>query len=484
MQREKIGQGTYGTVYREVRGGQTYAVKHFHNLLGKDLAHPILRELTIIQLLQHPNLIRMMEIRANGGDIELVMEYGGMNMRKYCTKVSAEQRAEEVQTVAYQLLSALRYLFAVRCVHRDLKPDNILISKADGLLIKICDLGLSKILTPGTEGVNSPRVCTLNYRPPENSLSKAENYTHAVDIWGTGCVLYEFVTGSLLFPGRIELAVLQKILQTVPVSAEDHVAMKLPIPLESCNREPFFKIPAMYDYTMTNSKLTERMDQCQNLIEMMLAVNPARRINAKEAMGHKLFRGMKVPEIRNQLRMSARHPPDPHYLDAETRTKYVKYIIDFTESQMLQKQTVLLSISNFDRSICALKPPKTKLGLLTAAIIYMCSKYVDIATVNRGLFTKKYSEKDLYEAEREVIQSIGFVCHRATLLDLYREIRGPGMVSEGAWNIMKLMVMDYENFRDKGTEEIRKNLETRLLEIEPAKSSDDSSGKIGSRIDG
>ena len=58
------------------------------------------------------------------------------------------------------------------------------------------------------------------------------------------------------------------------------------------------------------------------------------------------------------------------------------------------------------------------------------------------------------------------------------------MVSEAAWNIMKLMVMDYENFRDKGTEEIRKNLETRLLEIEPAKSSDDSSGKIGSRIDG
>lgn len=483
---DKLGAGTFGVVYKEVQGTTVTAVKKFNKLIGRDIPHPVLRELTMIQLLSHPHLVRHIATRRLGQEIELVMEYGGINLRKYCRETPQTVRYRQVVSVAYQLLSVLNYFYSVRAVHRDIKPDNILITiRDDKPVIKVCDLGLAKILTPCTESENSPRVCTLNYRPPEHFASGAAVYTHAVDMWGLGCVLIEFVRGEPLFTGRSEPEVLRKILQTVPVSEADHKTFGFYIKYDICNKEKFFKLPDIYDFTLTNrDNLTDVLNILQQLVEAMLHVNPSTRITAKQAIQHRLFAGYdKPPEVKNLLKISARHAAEPHHLHLKVRNSYVNYIFEFTEAQKLQKQTTLLAADMFDRAVCILKPDGKELALLTASIIWMCSKYVDLQTVNRQLFTKKFTEEDLQRTERKVFECLGFICHRATLLDLYRELRGPKkIITDQEWQLLKNMMMDYDRFRGKGTEEV-----TTMLKDELGKISDEincsSSAEFGSRLD-
>jgi len=482
---DKLGAGTFGVVYKEIQGTTVTAVKKFNKLVGNDIPHPVLRELTMIQLLSHPNLVRHVATRRIGQEIELVMEYGGINMRKYCRETPQTTRYRQVVSVAYQLLSVLNYFYSVRAVHRDIKPDNILITIKDNKPeIKVCDLGLAKILTPCTESENSPRVCTLNYRPPEHFVQGAYVYTHAVDMWGLGCVLIEFVRGEPLFTGRNEQEVLRKILQTVPVSEADHKTFGFYIKYELCNREKFFKLPDIYDFTLTNrDNLTDMLNTLQQLIEAMLHVNPSTRITAKQAIQHKLFDNYaKGPEVRNLLKISARHNIEPHHLTARVRNSYVQYIFEFTEAQKLQKQTTLLAADMFDRAVCILKPEIKELPLITASIIWMCSKYVDLQTVNKQLFTRKFTEAELQRTERKVFECLGFICHRATLLDLYRELRGPKkIITDQEWSMLKNMMMDYDRFRGKGTEEV-----TLMLREELSKINDEivssSSTDFGSRL--
>lgn len=483
---DKLGAGTFGCVYRQVTNNTVTAVKKFNKLIGNDLPHPVLRELTMIQLLSHPNLVKHLGINRIGQELELVMEYGGVSMRKYCRETSQTTRYGQVVSVAYQLLSVLNYFYSVRAVHRDIKPDNILITiKDDKPVIKLCDLGLAKILTPCTESENSPRVCTLNYRPPEHFTKNANTYTHAVDMWGLGCVLIEFVRNEPLFTGRNEQEVLRKILQMVPVSEADHKFFGFYIKYDLCNKEKFFKLPDMYDYTLTNrNNVIDILGILRDMIESMLHINPSSRATAKQAIQHKLFdKFERGPEVKNLLKISARHTESPHHLPANVRNSYVKYIFDFTEAQKLQKQTTLLAADIFDRATCILKPSNAELPLFTASIIWMCSKYVDLQTVNKQLFTKKFSEEDLQKTERKIFECLGFICHRATLLDLYREIRGPKkMITDQEWQMIKNMMMDYEKFRGKGTEEVTQMLKEELMKINDELISS-SSTEIGSRLE-
>ena len=117
-----------------------------------------------------------------------------------------------IKHFARQIFTGLSHMHAKNIAHRDLKPENILIKqmqstngsqeldvmKAD---LKIADLGAAKVLTP--QGLNTPYVVSRYYRAPELILG-SNNYDCSIDIWSTGCILFELITRTPMFPGYAE----------------------------------------------------------------------------------------------------------------------------------------------------------------------------------------------------------------------------------------------------------------------------------------
>ena len=107
-----------------------------------------------------------------------------------------------------QVFNGLSYMHAKNISHRDLKPENILIKQPscfdyDALKceLKIADLGAAKVLNPN--GMNTPYVVSRYYRSPELILG-SNKYDCSIDIWSTGCILFELITRTPLFPGDAE----------------------------------------------------------------------------------------------------------------------------------------------------------------------------------------------------------------------------------------------------------------------------------------
>ena len=108
------------------------------------------------------------------------------------------------------IFRGLAHLHAEKISHRDLKPENILIKLAtappfrENLLaaeVKIADFGAAKVLKPG--GLNTPYVVSRYYRAPELIMG-SRNYDCSIDVWSAGCILFELVTRTPLFPGDAE----------------------------------------------------------------------------------------------------------------------------------------------------------------------------------------------------------------------------------------------------------------------------------------
>ncbi len=105
---------------------------------------------------------------------------------------------EKAKIIIYQLLLALDYCHSNRVIHRDLKPQNVLINKSD-LRIKLADFGLARsYYYPIREYTHE--IITLWYRAPEVLLG-TEKYSQTVDIWSVGCILYELTHNRCLFCG-------------------------------------------------------------------------------------------------------------------------------------------------------------------------------------------------------------------------------------------------------------------------------------------
>lgn len=105
----------------------------------------------------------------------------------------------DVKRFTKEILNGLKHMHELRIVHRDLKPENILIK---GGQVKICDLGSSKFIDQ-TSFKNTPYVVSRYYRAPE-LIFASNRYNESIDIWAVGCILFELMTRTPLFPGDSE----------------------------------------------------------------------------------------------------------------------------------------------------------------------------------------------------------------------------------------------------------------------------------------
>ncbi len=160
------------------------------------------REIEILKLCQHPNIIRLLDTFENPDYIYIVMEIlRGGDLYEYLSKRSFHITEARARNIIHALATALYYIHSYGIVHRDIKLDNVLmVDESDDSDVKIVDFGLSKMIGPnetciepfGTYGYAAPEV--LEQRP----------YNASVDIWGLGAVLYIMLTGHAPFEERTE----------------------------------------------------------------------------------------------------------------------------------------------------------------------------------------------------------------------------------------------------------------------------------------
>ncbi|VDP67468.1 unnamed protein product [Echinostoma caproni] len=196
---DMLGQGTYATVYkgRSLLTETLVALKEIRLEHEEGAPCTAIREVSLLRNLQHANIVTLHDIIHTEKSLTLVFEYVDRDLKQYLHDCHGIMHPDNVQLFLYQLLRGLDFCHRRRILHRDLKPQNLLITDRGDL--KLADFGLARAKSIPIK-TYSNEVVTLWYRPPDILLGSTEYSTH-IDMWGVGCIFYEMATGWPLFPG-------------------------------------------------------------------------------------------------------------------------------------------------------------------------------------------------------------------------------------------------------------------------------------------
>lgn len=296
IKKEKIGEGTYGKVYRGVNGKHNYGIKR--NLIEKKLDFAVsIREMDILyKFRDHPYIISIECVRSEpfntpmsptGTDlkddnIHFVFPYAEADLR--ITESIFDYNI--LTRYMVDILLAVEYMHSKDIIHRDLKPHNILLVEGD---IKICDFGLSKPFS--YQGPNSPRVVTSWYRAPELVLM-SNTYDFSIDVWSLGCIFFEMVAKRPFISevDDINRELIKKIRSSLPSNDIDLYG-------EDWKSQLFgYKEPNMENY-----------QHFIDLISGMINYYPNKRLTVTECLNHVFFR----EHIRHINNVRKAFPPVP-----------------------------------------------------------------------------------------------------------------------------------------------------------------------------
>eukprot|EP01083_Nonionella_stella_P066610 175572_1 len=301
---ELLGQGTYGMVYkaRTISTNEIVVIKQMKQFKEDDggLPSTTLREVSLLKHLKHKHIVQMRDVFwTMEQTFCVVFELCWMDLSQYIDKKNDKNELIPLALIkkwSYQMIDGISYMHSHRILHRDLKPQNILLSHS--MNIKIGDLGLGKehklpISTLTTE------VVTLWYRSPELLLG-ATSYAGKIDIWSLGLIIVEMARNEPLFIAYSEWELLIKILQFhgTPNQSDgnsltslQHFSIKFPqfkgVPFESQMR------------SLQNDKMA-----C-NLLKKMLDLDPQKRYNAIRLLKHPWFDTLIDREIKKESKDNA-----------------------------------------------------------------------------------------------------------------------------------------------------------------------------------
>ncbi|KAF3833761.1 hypothetical protein F7725_024965 [Dissostichus mawsoni] len=279
----EIGEGAYGKVYkaRDLKnGGRFVALKRVRVQTAEEgMPLSTIREVAVLRQLEafeHPNVVRLFDVcTVSRTDREtkltLVFEHVDQDLTTYLEKApDPGVPPETIKDMMYQLLQGLDFLHSHRVVHRDLKPQNILVTS--GGQIKLADFGLARIYS--FQMALTSVVVTLWYRAPEVLLQSS--YATPVDLWSVGCIFAEMFRRRPLFRGNSDVDQLGKIFDRglAPGSG----------PTTEClhPRPP----------KQLEDLVPDMDEQGQALLMQFLAFNPSRRISAFAALSHPYFQSV------------------------------------------------------------------------------------------------------------------------------------------------------------------------------------------------
>jgi len=242
-----------------------------------------IREITILKELNHPNVVRLFDVVHEVKRLTLVFEYLDQDLKKYMDDHGGAVSPELMKSFLYQLLKGIAFVHDKRILHRDLKPQNLLISKKGEL--KLADFGLARTFGIPVRGYSN-EVVTLWYRPPDVLLG-SKNYSTEIDIWSSGCIFGEMAVGRPLFPGSSAEDQLQRIFKGLGTPTETYYPAARTLPLWS-DDFPTYK---GLGYRQLVTHLSE---DGYDLIQKLMVYDPNSRIKAVQALKHPYFNSLKI----------------------------------------------------------------------------------------------------------------------------------------------------------------------------------------------
>ncbi|XP_043499943.1 cyclin-dependent kinase-like 1 [Polistes fuscatus] len=207
---EVVGEGSYGVVMkcRHRETGQVVAIKKFleteEDVQVRKLA---LREIRILKKLRHDNLINMIEVFRRRKRFYLVFEFLDHTVLDELERTGDGLGAEISKRYVFQVLRGLNFCHNNHIMHRDVKPENVLVS-SNGV-IKLCDFGFARLVGSSKESCTD-YVATRWYRAPELLVGDSR-YGREIDVWAVGCLYAEMMTGDPIFPGDSDIDQLYRI---------------------------------------------------------------------------------------------------------------------------------------------------------------------------------------------------------------------------------------------------------------------------------
>jgi cyclin-dependent kinase 1 len=277
-----LGEGTYGVVYkaRDIKTNEIVALKRIRlEVEDEGIPSTALREISILRELDHINIVDLKDCIQEDGRLYLVFEFLEKDLKKYMESCNGLLGSNLVKSYLFQCCRGLAVCHARGIMHRDLKPQNLLVTR-DGRL-KLADFGLARSFSPPIRQLTH-EVVTLWYRPPEILLG-CHSYAPPMDIWAIGTIFVELVTKRPLFPGDSEIDQLYKIFRQLGTPNEQ----VWPGVSTLTDWNPGF--PIWYK-TPFGQTVRDNLDaNGLELLEHLLAYDPKDRISAKDTLNHPYF---------------------------------------------------------------------------------------------------------------------------------------------------------------------------------------------------
>ncbi|CAF2057095.1 unnamed protein product [Brassica oleracea var. botrytis] len=291
---EVIGKGSYGVVCAAIdtHTGEKVAIKKINDIFEHiSDALRILREVKLLRLLRHPDIVEIKSImlppsKREFKDIYVVFELMESDLHQVI-KANDDLTRDHHQFFLYQMLRALKFMHTANVYHRDLKPKNILANANSKL--KVCDFGLARVAfndTPTTV-LWTDYVATRWYRAPELCGSFFTKYTPAIDIWSIGCIFAEVLTGKPLFPGKSISHQLELITDLLGTPKPETISGVRNDKARKYLSEMKKKNPVTF-----SQKFSKADPLAIRLLQRLLAFDPKDRPTAAEALTDPYFKGL------------------------------------------------------------------------------------------------------------------------------------------------------------------------------------------------
>ena len=274
----KIGGGSFGAVYlvKEKDTNKVYAMKKFYlDNLGNGGAK---KQYEILSKFNHENIYKAIDMFISPNKNQyLITPYYQNNLHDYVTNKLPEK---VIKQIIFQIICGVNYLHSLKYLHRDIKPDNILLS-SEGKVI-LTDFDLCRQESKGKDDPMTRTAVTLYYRAPEIFFGDSY-YGNKIDIWSIGCVFAELVIGRPLFRAKNELGTLSNIIENIGCPTEENWPGVSQLP----NYLPFsggdFKLGKMLEEGGLSKEGV-------NMVIQMLMLDPKKRPSCEEMLKNDDFK--------------------------------------------------------------------------------------------------------------------------------------------------------------------------------------------------